>query len=104
MSTKLVNLPIATIQHDFQTVISEVHSGIIPFDSFWVSCYKTSVPSVHAKILVELDERDRDLVKLTPKDGDVDVKRNGVSRVPLDVEGTHHRIVISTRLNRMSIL
>jgi hypothetical protein len=28
---------------------------------------------VHAKVYVELDENDRDLVRLHPKDGDVDV-------------------------------
>jgi hypothetical protein len=34
---------------------------------------------VHAKVHVELDENDRDLVRLHPKDGDVDVVWDRVS-------------------------
>src|ERR1700722_5347539 len=73
-STRIL-LPIITVQPTFQTVISEVNSGIIPFDTFWVSCYKQSEPSIHAKIHVELDETRRDVVNLVPKDGDVQIQR-----------------------------
>jgi hypothetical protein len=76
-------LPIITVQPDFVTVIDDVHSGIIPSDTFWVSCYKTSEPSIHAKVDVELDENDRDLVRLLPKDGDVKVRKDGVSNVDI---------------------
>jgi proteasomal ATPase-associated factor 1 len=79
MQSTLTILPIATIQPDFNTVIDEVRTGVVPFDTFWVSCYKTSEPSVHAKVHVELDENDRDLVRLHPKDGDVDVVWDRVS-------------------------
>jgi proteasomal ATPase-associated factor 1 len=43
-------LPQIAIQHDFQTVIAEVKEGIIPQESFWVSCYKES--SVHGRVNV----------------------------------------------------
>jgi proteasomal ATPase-associated factor 1 len=76
-----LTLPVVTIQPTFPEVIQEVLDGIIPSDKFWVSCYKTSEPSVHAKVLVELDEIDRNLVNLSPLEGDVEVVKafNGVS-------------------------
>ena len=76
-----LTLPVVTIQHTFPEVIQEVLDGIIPSDKFWVSCYKTSETSVHAKVLVELDEIDRDLVNLSPVEGNVEVLKtsNGVS-------------------------
>jgi proteasomal ATPase-associated factor 1 len=76
-------LPVVTIQPSFTEVIQEVHDGIIPSDKFWVSCYKNSEPSVHAKVNVELDEVDRDLLLTRTIEGDVDVTRNleGVSEL-----------------------
>ncbi|KAF8512950.1 WD40-repeat-containing domain protein [Hysterangium stoloniferum] len=45
-------LPQITVQHDFQTVISEVQEGIISEESFWVSCYKQENSSVHGRVNV----------------------------------------------------
>lgn len=81
MSISPLTLPVVTIQPTFPEVIQEVLDGIIPSDKFWVSCYKTSESSVHAKVHVELDEIDRNLVNLSPVEGDVEVLKaaNGVS-------------------------
>ena len=81
MSISPLTLPVVTIQPTFPEVIQEVLDGIIPSDKFWVSCYKTSESSVHAKVHVELDEIDRNLVNLSPLEGDVEVLKaaNGVS-------------------------
>jgi len=79
-STSSTNvLPIITVQPDFRTVISEVHSGLLPSESVWVSCYKTDCPSVHAKVNVVLDEVDRDAIDFDVREGDVKIQRNGVS-------------------------
>lgn len=61
----LVTLPTATIQDDFTTVVSEVHAGIIPSESIWLSCYKGGEPSVHGKVAISLHEQDRDRIELT---------------------------------------
>ena len=80
-SVSPLTLPVVTIQNTFSEVIQEVLDGIIPSDKFWVSCYKTSEPSVHAKVHAELDEIDRNLVNLSPVEGDVEVSKSldGVS-------------------------
>lgn len=80
-SVSPLTLPVVTIQPTFQDVIQEVLDGIIPSDKFWVSCYKTSETSVHAKVHAELDEIDRNLVNFSPVEGDVEVLKasNGVS-------------------------
>jgi proteasomal ATPase-associated factor 1 len=75
-SVSALTLPVVTIQPTFPEVIQEVLDGIIPSDKFWVSCYKTSETSVHAKVHVELDEIDRNLVNISPLaviEGDVGV-------------------------------
>jgi proteasomal ATPase-associated factor 1 len=72
-----LTLPVITIDPTFPSVIQDVDSGIVPSDQFWISCYKKSQPSVHAKILVELDEVDRNLVLLKPRDGDVEIVKVG---------------------------
>jgi len=59
-----VNLPTATIQDDFTTVFSEIHAGIIPSESVWLSCYKDGEPSTHGKVSVSLHEQDRNRVEL----------------------------------------
>lgn len=78
-----LTLPVVTIQHTFTEVIQEVLDGIILSDKFWVSCYKTPEPSVHAKVQAELDEIDRNLVNLSPVDGTVEVLKalNGTHTV-----------------------
>ena len=75
-------LPVVTVQPSFTEVIQEVRDGVIPSEKFWVSCYKDSEPSMHAKVNVELDEVDRCLVLTRTVEGDVDVTRNleGVSK------------------------
>jgi len=80
MSGSALTLPVVAIQDSFPEVIQDIQEGIVPLDRFWVSCYKTAEPSVHAKIHAELDERDRNLVNLKPTEGDVEVARdsNGV--------------------------
>jgi proteasomal ATPase-associated factor 1 len=79
-------LPIVTIQPTFLTVISEVDSGIIPFDTFWISCYKESQPSVHTKVHVELDETRRDVVNLEPEDTRVQIQRQPETAVSLPLD------------------
>src|SRR5882757_3992713 len=80
-SASPLTLPVVTIQNTFQEVIQEVLDGIIPSDKFWVSCYKSFETSVHAKVHAELDELDRNLVNLSPVEGDVEMVKtsNGVS-------------------------
>jgi proteasomal ATPase-associated factor 1 len=68
-------LPVITIDPTFPTVIQDVDNGVVPSETFWMSCYRTSHPSVHAKIQVELDEVDRNLVHLLPREGDVEIVR-----------------------------
>jgi len=80
-----LHLPVVTIQPSFTEVIQEVNDGIIPSEKFWVSCYKNSEPSVHAKVNVQLDEVDRNLLLTRAVEDDVDVTRNaeGVSELTL---------------------
>ncbi|KAH9912264.1 WD40 repeat-like protein [Amylocystis lapponica] len=33
-------LPVSTIQSDFLSIVADVRNGLIPDDSFWLSCYK----------------------------------------------------------------
>ncbi|KAF5326507.1 hypothetical protein D9611_000518 [Ephemerocybe angulata] len=83
-SSNPVILPVITVQPTVGEVIEEVNSGIIPSDTFWTSCYKTGEPSVHARINVELDERDRNLVRLKSDTEGVDFqarKEPGASRI-----------------------
>ena len=68
-------LPIATIQPDLKTVISEVYKGLIPSEPIWVSCYKTMEESVHAKIEVILDKVDRN--KVVWGNSGTEVKKDG---------------------------
>lgn len=72
-------LPIVTIQPDFRDVVSEVHSGLLPSETIWISCYKTDCPSVHAKVNVVLDELDRNAINFEVREGDVEIKHEGVS-------------------------
>ncbi|EMD37237.1 hypothetical protein CERSUDRAFT_155788 [Gelatoporia subvermispora B] len=62
-------LPICTVQHDFQTILSEVREGLVPEDKFWLSCYEDGQPSVHGRVVVDLDDRDRDLARVHARDG-----------------------------------
>ena len=75
MPTSPMILPVITIDPSFPTVIQDVDHGIVPSETFWISCYRESQPSVHGKIEVQLDEVDRNLVHLKPKDADVELLR-----------------------------
>ncbi|KAK0210122.1 WD40-repeat-containing domain protein [Desarmillaria ectypa] len=76
-SKSLVILPIATIQPTFSEVIADVHSGVIPSEDIWMSCYKKASPSVHGKVSVVLDDIDRDLVQFYTTEGDVRIEPVG---------------------------
>ena len=62
MSENPIVLPIATVQTDFESLIDDVFSGLVPEDKFWLSCYKSGEQSVHGKVHLSLNERDRNLV------------------------------------------
>ena len=68
-TTGPILLSIATVQHDFETVVTDVREGTVPSEDFWVSCYRQNEPSVHGKVRAELDERDRHQVLLTGRGG-----------------------------------
>ncbi|KAF8890847.1 WD40-repeat-containing domain protein [Gymnopilus junonius] len=78
MTTSALTLPVVTIQPTFTEVIYDVQEGLIPYEKLWISCYKASETSVHAKVNAELDDRDRNRVNLTPIQGEIEVSQ-GVS-------------------------
>ena len=75
-----VVVPVVTVQPTASEIIEEVNDGVVPIDKFWVSCYKTSEPSIHTKIHVELDQQDRNLVRLSPEDTSLDFELLGGGR------------------------
>jgi len=79
-STNPIFLPITTVQHDFEAVVTDVREGTVPFEDFWISCYHQNEPSVHGKVRAELDEEDRHLVLLKGKDG-VQIERGELVRI-----------------------
>ena len=84
-----INLPISSIQPDFEAVINEVKEGIVPEDSFWLSFYKSGETSVHGKVTLTLDEKDRNLVLYEGKDGVVFKNQGKVSEIDFGVIITH---------------
>ena len=84
-----INLPISSIQPDFEAVINEVKEGIVPEDSFWLSFYKSGETSIHGKVTLTLDEKDRNLVLYEGKDGVVFNNRGKVSEIDFGVIITH---------------
>ena len=84
-----INLPISSIQPDFEAVINEVKEGIVPEDSFWLSFYKSGETSVHGKVTLTLDETDRNLVLYEGMDGVVFNNRGKVSEIDFGVIITH---------------
>lgn len=76
MDSQTIVLPICTIQHDFQSIIQDVHDGLVPDDRFWVSCYKAGETSVHGRAIASLDEHNRDLAHYDGQDG-VELKDYG---------------------------
>lgn len=69
-------LSTAAVQHDFETVVTDVREGTVSSEDFWISCYHQNEPSVHGKVRAELDEKDRHLVLLKGRDG-VQIERGG---------------------------
>ncbi|KAJ6567063.1 WD40-repeat-containing domain protein [Mycena capillaripes] len=69
-------LPVVTIQPTFLEVIEEVRSGFVSSDTFWLSGYKSSEPSIHSKVRVTLDEVNRDVVHLEASGG-IEIKDVG---------------------------
>ncbi|KAK7036028.1 WD40 repeat-like protein [Favolaschia claudopus] len=69
-------LPVVTIQPTFLEVIEEVRSGLTTSDTFWLSCYKSSEPSTHAKVRVTLDEVNRDQIHVEAS-GNINIKDVG---------------------------
>ena len=69
MTSTAIVLPICTVQHDFHSVVQDVLDGTVPYDKFWVSCYKLGEPSVHGKATATLDECDRNRVLLEGHEG-----------------------------------
>ena len=68
MASDPITLPIAAIQHDFLSVVSDADSGLVESEDIWLSCYKADEPSVHGKVTVTLGETSR-LLELHPRDG-----------------------------------
>jgi len=68
-ATNPIFLPITTVQHDFEVVVTDVREGTVPSEDFWISCYHQNEPSVHGKVRAELDGKDRHLVLLNGRDG-----------------------------------
>ena len=68
MASDPITLPIAAIQHDFLSVVSDADSGLVESEDIWLSCYKADEPSVHGKVTVTLGEPSR-LLELHPRDG-----------------------------------
>ena len=85
MNPAALSLPVVSVQNTFSQVNQEVEDGLIPEDKFWVSCYKNSEPSVHAKVNAELDHLDRSLVRLNPIEGDVEISRDGTGVSPISI-------------------
>ena len=92
-----VTLPIATIQDDFTTVLSEVHAGITPSESIWLSCYKDGEPSIHGKVAIGLHEKDRDRIELTGAGG-VDLTRTSPVR---DYSSGHRSFRLKTTASHL---
>ena len=119
-SSSRVILPIVTAQPSFPDVVREVDDGIIPSEQIWVSCHRRAPPdsngtvnnsngaannkptSVHAKIDVTLDARDRNLVLLNTVEGDVKLEKgpNGVS-ITTQAEGDARRLTRLVSFRRM---
>ncbi|KAJ3508057.1 hypothetical protein NMY22_g16734 [Coprinellus aureogranulatus] len=70
-------VPVVTVQPTIGEVVEDVRNGMVPSDKFWVSLYKTGESSVHTKVNVELDEKNRDLVRFTCEDAGVTFELQG---------------------------
>lgn len=50
-------LPQITVQDEFTSVLSGIRTGVVTFEDFWLSCYRTGRTSVHGKVRASLDRR-----------------------------------------------
>lgn len=62
-------LPICSVQPDFEISVNDIRDGIVPEETFWLSCYKAGEDSVHGKVRLSLNERDRNIIKYEGLDG-----------------------------------
>jgi proteasomal ATPase-associated factor 1 len=90
-------LSITTVQHDFETVVTDVREGTVPSEDFWISCYHQNEPSVHGKVRAELDEKERHLVSLKGRDG-VQIERGEQVRF-----GSNPRLATDTQGNPFTV-
>ena len=65
-------LPTVNVQPDLPAVVADVLDAAIPQERIWVSCYAHE--SLHAKINVVLDERNRDQINFV-SDGNLKLTR-----------------------------
>lgn len=79
MSESVIALPIATVQPDFEAIVHDVFSGLVPEEKFWLSCYKTGEESVHGKVHLALNESDRNLLDFGGQGGITFEKGSDVS-------------------------
>ena len=64
-----LTLPICSVQPDFEVSVNDVRDGIVPEETFWLSCYKTGTQSVHGEVHLALNESNRDIVDFTGRKG-----------------------------------
>ncbi|TFK50371.1 WD40 repeat-like protein [Heliocybe sulcata] len=64
-----ITLPVVTIQPTLQTVLDDVRSGLVINEDIWISCYRLGSTSVHGKVRLSLNEKDRSQVSLDARDG-----------------------------------
>ncbi|CAE6496685.1 unnamed protein product [Rhizoctonia solani] len=63
------SLPQVTIQADAFTAIEDVEQGVIENEDIWISCYDSSMPSVHGKVAVMISDEDRTQCAFKGRDG-----------------------------------
>ena len=69
----MLTLPTVNIQPDLPAVVRDVNDAVVPEEHVWVSCYATE--SVHVKLNVVLDERNRDQVNFISDTNNVELTR-----------------------------
>lgn len=69
MSDTPLILPICSVQPDFDVSVQDVRNGIIPEETFWLSCYRAGEDSVHSKVQLALSERDRNRLEFDGSEG-----------------------------------
>ncbi|KAI8378162.1 hypothetical protein EDC96DRAFT_216686 [Choanephora cucurbitarum] len=70
------DLPLVSVQADWDEVIREVSSSMVPESTFWVACYRTGHESVQGSVEVRRTETND--VELEGKEGIQVIKLNSV--------------------------